>query len=242
MYTRLGDQRQAGEQARRALDAAARAGDTAAAGKAHGVLALSGHWSGTAADGVRHGEQAVCMLSAHPDQQWWLGMAHIYIAMNHVLTGNFEAGLTAARRADEVAHKIGDPRLRNYAGWASGWLELSRGHVDEAIAASRASLEHAPDRVSRAYALVILSFALLEKGKQREALEYLQPTQLEFAAFPFPQWEALASVLLGEALRLDGSLEQAERAVQHGIEVATHVGYGYAAALGERVRSRIQSG
>ena len=62
------------------------------------------------------------------------------------------------------------------------------------------------------------------------------------AAFPFPQWEALASILLGEALRLDGSLEQAERAVQHGMDVATHVGYGYAAGLGERIRRRIQSG
>jgi len=239
MYTRLGDQRQTSEQARRALDAATRAGDDAAVGKAHGVLALSGHWSGSPTDGVAHGEEAVRILRAHPDQRWWLGMAHIYLAMNHVLAGDFEAGLAAARCADDVALEIGDPRLRNYAGWATGWIELSRGRADEAVAASRASLEHAPDRVSRAYALVILSFALLEQGKHQEALEHLQGTRLEFAAFPFPQWEALSSVLLGEAFRLGGSFEEARRATQHGIEVAMHVGYGYAAALGERITGRI---
>ena len=77
--------------AHRAIDAAARAGDTATVGKAHGVLALDGHWSGNAAEGIAPRRGGRAHLSAHPDQRWWLGMAHFYLAMNHLLAGNFEA-------------------------------------------------------------------------------------------------------------------------------------------------------
>lgn len=239
MYTRLGDQRQAAEQAHRALDAGTRAGEAATVGKAHGVLALEGHWSGNTADGIAHGEEAVRILRAHRDQRWWLGMAHFYLALNHLLAGGFEAALAAARRADDVGQEIGDPRLRSYVAWMTGWIEISQGHSDVAIAACRASLEQAPDRVSRAYASLILAFALLEHGDHEEALERLPPTLVELEEFAFPQWQALASVLIGEGLRLGGCLEEARRASQRGIEIATRVRYWYAVALGERIAARI---
>jgi hypothetical protein len=45
--------------------------------------------------------------------------------------------------------------------------------------------------------------------------------------------------LIGEGLRLDGRLEEARRATQQGIEIATRVRYWYAVALGERIAARI---
>jgi tetratricopeptide (TPR) repeat protein len=239
MYTRLGDQRQAAEQAHRAIDAGTRAGEAATVGRAHGVLALEGHWSGNTADGIAHGEEAVRILRSHPDQRWWLGMTHFYLALNHVLAGGFEAALAAARRADEVGQEIGDPRLRSYVAWITGWIEISQGRSDVAIAAGRASLEQAPDRVSRAYASLFLAFVLLEHGDHKEALERLQPTVVELEEFAFPQWHGLASVLIGEGLRLDGRLAEARRATQQGIEIATRVRYWYAVAFGERIAARI---
>jgi tetratricopeptide (TPR) repeat protein len=239
MYTRLGDQRQAAEQAHRAIDAGIGAGEAAMVGRAHGVLALEGHWSGNTADGIAHGEEAVRILRSHPDQRWWLGMTHFYLALNHLLAGGFEAALAAARRADDVGREIGDPRLRSYAAFITGWIEISHGHSDVAIAACRASLEQAPDRVSRAYASLFLAFVLLEHGDHEEALERLQPTLVELEEFAFPQWHGLASVLIGEGLRLDGRLKEARRATQQGIEIATRVRYWYTVALGERIAARI---
>jgi tetratricopeptide (TPR) repeat protein len=134
---------------------------------------------------------------------------------------------------------MGDPRLRNYAGWVTGWAELSQGHHEVAIAACRASLEHAPDRVSRAYASLLLAFALLEHGDHDEALERLHPTLVELEEFAFPQWHGLASVLIGEGLRLHGGLEDARRATERGIEIATRARYWYAVAVGERIAARI---
>ena len=239
IYTRLGDQRGGTEQARRAIDAGTAAGEAATVGKAYAVLGFSEHWSGNTADGIAHGEEAVCILRLHPDQWWWLGMAHIYLAMNHVLAGDFDAALAAGRCADDVGREMADPRLRNYAGWVTGWAELSRGRHEVAIAACRGSLEHAPDRVSRAYASLMLAFALLKHGDHREALERLHPTLIELAAFPFPQWEALASVLIGEGLRLDGRLDDAREATRLGIEIASRVGYQYVVSLGREIAARM---
>ena len=239
IYTRVGDQRGGTEQARRAIDAGTRAGDAAMVGKAYAVLGFSGHWSGNTADGIAHGEEAVRILRLHPVQWWWLGMAHFYLAMNHVLAGDFGAALAAARRADDIGQEMGDPRLRNYAGWMTGWAELSQGHHEVAIATCRASLEHAPDRVSRAYASLLLAFALLKHGEHEEALERLHPTRVELEAFPFPQWEALASVLIGEGLRLDGRLDETREATRRGIEIASRVGYQYVVSLGREIAARI---
>jgi hypothetical protein len=47
------------------------------------------------------------------------------------------------------------------------------------------------------------------------------------------------SLLFGEGLRLDGRLDEARRATQYGIEIATRVRYWYGVALGERIAARI---
>jgi len=136
----------------------------------------------------------------HRDQRWWLGMAHFYLAVNHLLTGDFEEALTEA---------------------------------------GRASLDKAPDRVSRAYAALFLAFALLEHGDHDQALQRLGPTMTELEGFAFPQWHALAAVLTGEAYRRGRRLEEAATATRTGIEIATSAQYWYAVGTGERVAAQI---
>jgi tetratricopeptide (TPR) repeat protein len=239
MYSRLGDQGRAAVKAIRAIDTGTYVGDMATVGKAHGLLALEGHWAGNPVDGITHGEEAVRILRVHWDQRWWLGMAHFYLAVNHLLTGDFEEALTEAGRANAVGKDIGDPRLETYAGYTTGWIEASRGNAEIAIAACRASLEKAPDRVSRAYAALFLAFALLEQGDHDQALQRLGPTMTELEGFAFPQWHALAAVLIGEAHRRGRRLEEAATATRTGIEIATSAQYWYAVGIGERIAARI---
>ncbi len=215
------------------------AGDQATLGKAHGLLALEGHWSGQTAAGIAHGTEAVALLTPRSDQRWWLGMTHFYLAMNHLLTGRFDAALGEAARADEVGRNIGDPRLQTYAGFTVGWVETSRGHSAEAIEICRRALEQAPDRVSRAYASMILGWALLEDGKHLEALERLQPTVTEIEGFGFPQWQALTAVFAAEALRREGRLAEAESMVERGLCVAVGAEYWYAVGFAQRTAGHI---
>jgi tetratricopeptide (TPR) repeat protein len=112
MYTRVGDQPRGAECAHRAIDAATRAGDEATLGKAHGVLSQVGFWSGNTKDGIAHGKMSVRLLGTRPDQHWWLGMTHFYLAINYLEASQFEKALAAAARADSVGREIGEPRLR----------------------------------------------------------------------------------------------------------------------------------
>lgn len=239
MYSRLGDQRRAAASAERAIASATEAGDQATLGKAHGLLALEGHWSGQTAAGITHGTKAVKLLKPRSDQRWWLGMTHFYLAMNHLLTGRFDAALDEAARADAVGKDIGDPRLQTYAGFTVGWVEVTRGHSAEAIEICRRALEQAPDRVSRAYASMILGWALLEHGKHLEALERLQPTVTEIEGFGFPQWQALTAVFAAEALRREGRLDEAESMVERGLRVAIGAEYWYAVGFARRTAGHI---
>ena len=240
MYSRLGDQRRATDSAHRAIERATTAGDMATLGKAHGLLALEGHWSGQTTDGLAHGHQAVRLLAPLPDQRWWLGMAHFYVAMNHILTRDYDTALAEASRAGEVGKEIGDPRLQTYAGFTTGWIEIERGASAIAIDISRRSLETAPDRVSRAYASMILGYALLESGRYVEALPPLEAAVKEMELFAFPQWHGLTAILIGEASRRSGSLADAAQWTARGREIAAHANYRYAIELGARITERIE--
>ena len=239
MYSRLGDQPRAAECAHRAIDAGTEARDLATVGKAHGLLALEGHWSGNTVEGIRHGHEAVRMLSPLPDQRWWLGMAHFYLAANYLLIGEFGDGLAEAARADAVGRDIGDPRLQTYAGYTTGWIEASRGNTAVALASCRAALDRAPDRVSRAYARLFLAFALLESGDAEQALAQLTPAVVELEGFAFPQWHGLALVLIADAHGRLQRLDAAAAAIGAGIEIATRAQYWYGVGLGERIAGRI---
>jgi DNA-binding winged helix-turn-helix (wHTH) protein/tetratricopeptide (TPR) repeat protein len=239
MHSRLGDQRRACDSAARAIDAATRAGDQDTLGKSHGLLALEGHWSGNTGEGIAHGETAVRLLQPRIGQRWWLGMAHFYIAMNHLLTGDFESALAAAARADEVGREIGDPRLQTYAGFTSGWVEATRGDYDAAVAHSRRSRDMAPDRVSRAYASMILGFALLERGEPQHARTLLEPIVAELEGFGFPQWQGFAAALTAETYRAGADLHAACSFVERALEVTTRAQYWYGVGFAERVRARI---
>jgi tetratricopeptide (TPR) repeat protein len=166
-------------------------------------------------------------------------MSHFYLALNHLLRGDFESALAEAARADAVGTDIGDPRLQTYAAFAAGWIEILRGNLDAAIGRCRRSLELAPDRVSRAYASLFVAYALLEQGEHAQAGERLQPLVAEFESFGFPQWQAFAATLLGESWRLLGRLDDADAAVESGRRIAIRAGYWYAVALGCRIAGRI---
>ena len=239
MYSRLGDQRRTRDSAKRAIDAATRATDEQTLGKAHGVLALEGHWSGDTADGIAHGRKAIRLLRRHREQRWWLGMAHFYVAMNHVLTGDFAEALTEAERANAVGVEIGDPRLQTYAGYTTAWVEVTRGKCDVAIATARRSRDLAPDRVSRAYASMILGFALLENGDHSQARALLEPTTQELESFGFPQWTGFAAALTADAYRHDGHFDIAQTFVERALAVTMRAGYQYGVGYAQRIRGRI---
>jgi tetratricopeptide (TPR) repeat protein len=238
MYSRLGDQRRAVASARRAIEVADAVGDEITRAKAHGLLALEGVWSGKAEEGIAHGLQAIAGLRGHPEQGWYLGMAHFYVAMNHLHVGRFDQALEAGARADDTGKAMGDPRLQSYAGFLAGWVEASRGNAEAAIALCETSRDRAPDRVSQAYATMLLGYSVLEYGDAARARGLLEPVVAELEGFGFLQWHSWTLAQLAEALRLQGRLEEATSAAERALRVALQAEYWYAVGFAHRVRGR----
>ena len=86
---------------------------------------------------------------------------------------------------------------------------------------------------------LFLACALVERGDHREALTLLEPVVAEFEEFAIPQWHAFAATLTGESLRGLGRIEEAEKAVRNGLQIATRAGYTFAAGFGNVVEGRL---
>jgi class 3 adenylate cyclase/tetratricopeptide (TPR) repeat protein len=241
MYARLGDPNAAAQSAERAIAQALRAGDDVALGRAHGVLALDGFWSGCPAKGIEHGREAISVLDCAHDH-WWLGMAHVYVAFNWLLTGQFGSAFAAAGRARDVGLRIGDARLQTYADFTTGWAQASRGEGEAAIDTCRRGLELAPDSVSRAYASLFLGYAYLEHGEMARALDELEPVIVELERFGIPYWHGWADAMIAEAYRLSGHSDRAADYARRGLEIATRVQYRYAMGLAHRALGRVAAG
>ncbi len=240
MYSRLGQSEVAVESAMRAIEEGSRCGDDATLGKAHGLLALEGHWSGDALGGIEHGRQAVARLEG-TTQPWWLGMAYVYIGFDYVLLGRHAETLEAAARAAAIGEAISDARLQCYAAFTTSWLATMRGDAAVAIDDAERSRKLATDRVSGVYATGFLGHAHLERGDHEAATPLLEHAVRELEQFGFPQWHGMLMSSLAEAHRQGGRLDAARELAQRGLAITTRCRYGLAVGQGQRVLGRIAS-
>jgi tetratricopeptide (TPR) repeat protein len=238
MYTRLGDQAQASATAHRAIEEARRCGDDATLGKAHGALALDGYWSGTSEEAIAHGRQAVARLEG-TTQQWWLGMAHFYLAMNYQQVGRFPDALAATERARAVGEAISDTRLQCYAAFTSGWVAAWRGDSSLAVDDCERSRKLSPDRVSGVYASGFLGYAHVERGDAEPAIPLLEHAVRELEQFGFPQWHGMFTGALAEARRLSGDIATARELARRGLTITTGARYWLGVGYCQRVLARV---
>lgn len=237
MYCRLGDPNTTTESAEQAITQALRAGDDVALGRAHGVLALEGFWSGYPARGIEHGRTSIAALERAHDY-WWLGMTHVYLAFNWLLIGQFGAAFAAADCARNVGLRIGDARLQTYADFTTGWGQANRGEGQAAIETCRRGFELAPDPVSRGYASLFLGYAYLEHGETARALDELEPVIVELERFGIPYWHGWAHAMIAEAYGLSARFDRAADYARRGLEITTRVQYRLAMGLAHRALGR----
>jgi len=238
MYSRLADQERAAQSAQRAIAEAERCGDEATMGKAHGVLALEGYWSGQSLEGIEHGRQSVSLLE-RTGERWWLGMTHFYVGLNYMSIGRFELALEILARCHTIGETIGDPRLQSYAAWITGWVYALRGEWEAAIDESQRSLKRAPDLVSAAYASAFLGYAYLEKGDGAQAIPLLEQAVQQLGQFGFRQFQGWFLTLLGEAYLLDARIAEARDLALQGLDITRDAKYWVGVGWSQRALGRI---
>ena len=204
MYSRLGDQRRAsGQRASRdrGRDRSRRRRHCSA--KAHGLLALEGHWAGTAADGIAHGTRgrpACCRASRTA-----LVARDGAFLLSHQPSARREI---SRRRSPRRHERRGRQRHRRSAPsdvcwFHGGWVEATRGNHDAAIASAGAASSRRPI-ASAARTRRCSSATRCSRRGNTKGLSALDPVVAELEGFGFPQWHALAATLTGECLRALG--------------------------------------
>jgi DNA-binding NtrC family response regulator/tetratricopeptide (TPR) repeat protein len=236
----LGDRDATHVHVQQALALAEQAADTATVGKASFLLAFEDYWAGRFADGITHARRAIASLAAS-DERWWVGMSQWALALNAVLAGEFAAAGAAAAAAEEIGQAMDDARLQSYAGWTAGWIAACAGQTASALDACRRSLERSRDPVSSAYALGQYGHAHLEAGEPKRAAELLDDAIARLAEFRpgFRQTSARFLGVLADARLALGDAAQAGITARQALDLATGVGFAYAAGLARRALGRV---
>jgi DNA-binding SARP family transcriptional activator len=234
----LGEQDDAMDSERRAIEEATRCGDEATVGKAHFALARECFWSGRFREGVDHGRQAVDRLERSQEPSW-LGLAHWALGINYGFSGEIELSLDSERAARDIAVAIGDSRLRSFADWSAGQIHTLAGDSEAGIEACRRSLDDAPGATSTALGLTHLGHAYLEHGEPDRALALLEQAVEQLGRLRMPKSLGRVTTWLGEAYLQTGDLERARELATRGMETTRESGHRYATAEASRTLGRI---
>ena len=234
----LGDHERATESARRAAQEAGRAGDDATRGQAHYVLIRQCYWPGQLHRGNEHGCEAIAALERTPERRW-LGMANWAVGLNCTVLGELTRALEAFGRAGAVGDEIGDPRLRSYAAFGTGFVHAAAGDGLAAIEACQRALKYAPDPVNRSYATAFLGLAYLVNGEVARTIALLEPVVQELDRFGFRQPQGWHLAMLAEAYLAIGAVDRAHAAAVEGLRLTTETGYRHGMGWARRALGRV---
>jgi tetratricopeptide (TPR) repeat protein len=236
----LGRRDVAVDHARRALAEAERCADTAAMGRAYGLLAVAGALSGQAARGIEDGRRAVALLEKTPDQS---SLCYAYWALGLCCsqTGAFEDAMAAETRARQIAEAIGDQPQEASVAWVMGITLAAMGNWEEGIVECHRAVEKARDALNRAITTGFLGFAYLEKGDAGPAIVALQQSIPLLHEFGIRALEGWFTAFLAEAHRLEGRVERAEALALEALQIAAEADFRVAMGWAEQSLGRIAS-
>jgi class 3 adenylate cyclase/tetratricopeptide (TPR) repeat protein len=237
-HSYLGDQEAAATNARLAIAAARRCGDSATEGKAWYVLCRDAFWSGRFSEGIEHGREALALLE-RSDEPWWQGQAYWVAGFHHYVLGQFEAAFDKMKWADAIWQALQDPRLD--PSWSTGYFHASLGDWEAGIAECRGGLERAQDPLNTAAALGFLGYAFLEKGDLPRAIAALEDSTARLLQAGMLQLLGWFSAFLAEAFLLSGRLEEARELALRALTTTEAVRFRYGSGMAQRALGRVAS-
>ncbi len=244
-YGNLGDYPTAIAHAQRALEDAARAGDSVTMGRASYELCRESYMIGRPREGIAQGRQAVALLE-RSDERWWLGEALRLLALNLLHIGDFVAALEIADRVRAVGEATGEVRLQADAAWTVGRVYTVQGEGEAAIAACRRSVDLAADPVAQANAVGWLGVAHLEHGDAEPAVGHIEDAIARLhrlsgagGGYRNRQLDGMFGALLGEAHLMAGDVERARASAEEALAITRAGGWGVAVGYAERAVGRV---
>jgi class 3 adenylate cyclase len=238
MYNRIGNFAEAHHHADVSIAAAKCVGDVGTVGKVLTQESFIAWGEGLPTKGAELGRRAATIL-ANTTEHYWHGMAYFYIAMNLIHLGATEAAVDAAQAARQIGGEIADARVTTYGSFVKGYALTAAGSWEAGRSACEEAVRLAPERISRAYASVVLGYNHLVAGEPRLAIDLLEPAVEELAQFPFPQWEGLFAAKLAAAWLDLGDVAQARRIAERAVSVAEGCEFPFGAGWARSTLGRV---
>jgi tetratricopeptide (TPR) repeat protein len=235
-YSYLGDQAAAAGNARLAIEAARRGGDTATEGRAWYVLCRDNFWAGSFSEGIEQGRQAVSLFELSSDR-WWQGQAYWVTGFHHYVLGQFREAFGMMAKAEDLWRALQDPRLD--PSWSTGYFRASLGDWRRGIEECRGGFKRAQDPLNTAAALGFLGYAYLAQGDFRRAGEALEESVRRLRQAGMQQLLGWFTAFLAEARLLTGQTEEARDLACEALAITEGVRFRYGSGMAQRALGRI---
>lgn len=242
MSIRLGRPDASEQAAHRAIAAAEESEAFGAKGRALGNLVLVGHFSHSADQVTKAAAWAAessALLESTGDY-YWQGMTAFYAGMARITAGDLPGALEQAKKAYEIGENISDSRLLAYALFLQGRLFADLNRFDDAVASCTEAVDIAPDPTSGAYSSAFLGYSRLLAGNFAEAEPLLRRAVEDVTEFQFRPFIGWFHILVAEALRNMGRLEEAEALTIEGMAICQDTRYAFGYGWGCRCLGRIK--
>jgi tetratricopeptide (TPR) repeat protein len=214
------------------------AGTVEESGPVYCMLQWSHLYLGNLEQAVFWQQPAVNRLRERFDLRWY---AWSFAAASCAYTwlGRFDEAVEEARRELRITEEYRDDSLVSFAYWNLSIPYLFKSDVAKAIEYAQIASEKAPTLADKVWAQTFLGWALCRTDRARESTDLLAPLAPMYDATQFAPGQALIACALGEAYWRVGQIDDAERTLEKGLELASRTGMKFYASWMRRLLGEI---
>ena len=180
------------------------------------------------------GERALAIFEAHGNV-WWACRTLWVLSTAALYLGEWDRSLQYCRRALDLGHQVNDLRLKAVGLWRTGTAHIHRGdpstglhYCDEALGLSPAPFDAALSRIVHGYGLVRCGQAAAGTAELREALTWLERSQLRYT-------RSVTALRLAEGYLRLGELPPARALLEEVLATTRQLGYRHFEGVAERL-------
>ena len=180
------------------------------------------------------GERALAIFEAHGNV-WWACRTLWVLSTAALYLGEWDRSLQYSRRALDLGQQVNDLRLKAVGLWRTGTIHIHRGdpstglhYCDEALGLSPPPFDAALSRIVHGYGLVRCGQAAAGTAELREALTWLERTQLRYT-------RSVTALRLAEGYLRLGELPAARALLEEVLATTRQLGYRHVEGVAERL-------
>jgi len=214
------------------------AGDEGQAGPAYTQLQWIHFWLGDLEQALSCKDPALHRLRQRFDLRWY-AWSLAAASWTYSYLGRCDEAAEEALKELALADEYHDNSLASFAYWNMSLAHTYKGDLSRAIERAEMAIEKAPTPADKIWAQTHLAWAWCRADRARDAVELLASLVPSYDASGFVAGQVFSRMYLGEAYWRAGQLNDAERAVRSGLEMASRAGLKFYAGSLHRLLGEI---